>query len=134
MHTGSCLCGAVRYRYDGAIETLSMCHCRECQKAQGSAFVAVVPLNAADFHLLSGEAALKRFESSPGKWRVFCGHCGSPLWSERKDIPETKRLRVGTLDTPIAPITAFHAYVPEKAEWFVLNDGLAQYRAFPEND
>lgn len=132
MLRGSCLCGAVRFHYEGAAESLSMCHCRRCQKAQGSAFVAVVPMASAAFTLLSGEATLGHFESSPGKWRVFCRVCGSPLWSERADRPDVKRVRVGTLDDPIAPATRFHAFVREKAEWFVLKDGLPQYAEWPE--
>lgn len=133
MVSGSCLCGALRYRYDGVIDTLSMCHCRSCRKAQGTAFVAVVPLAADAFTLLTGEDQLRHFESSPGKRRVFCGTCGSPLWSERVDVPEIKRLRVGTLDTPIAPEHAFHAFVSEQAEWLTLGDGLPQYANWPES-
>lgn len=132
MLMGSCLCGSVRYRYEGLAETLSMCHCRRCQKAQGSAFVAVVPMATEAFTLLAGEQALGRFESSPGKFRVFCRECGSPLWSERSDRPEVKRVRAGTIDDPISPGTAFHAFVSEKVNWLPLDDGLPQYREWPE--
>ncbi|MBY8965325.1 GFA family protein [Algiphilus sp. NNCM1] len=133
MIQGSCLCGSVRYRYDGMAETLSMCHCRRCQKAQGTAFVAVVPMATEAFTLMAEAQTLGRYESSPGKIRVFCRNCGSPLWSERSDRPDVKRVRAGTIDDPIAPVTRFHAFVSEKAEWLPLGDGLPQYREWPES-
>jgi len=38
MIRGSCLCGKVKYEYDGEIEEIAMCHCSQCRKAQGGAF------------------------------------------------------------------------------------------------
>ena len=40
MLKGSCLCGQVRYEYDGDITEVSMCHCGQCRKAQGTAYAA----------------------------------------------------------------------------------------------
>ncbi|HCA63195.1 MAG TPA: GFA family protein, partial [Pseudomonas sp.] len=37
-HTGSCLCGVVRYRIDAPIDALTHCHCKMCRKAHGAAF------------------------------------------------------------------------------------------------
>lgn len=130
MHTGSCLCGKVEYEYHGEIDAISMCHCKQCQKAQGSAFVAVAPIRSADFHLTRGEAHLKEYRATPGKVRVFCAECGSPLYSARDDLPEAKRLRLGTLDTPIAPGRRVHAWVSSRAEWFELADDLPKFPEF----
>jgi hypothetical protein len=102
MHQGSCLCGKVGYEYRGKIDEVSMCHCKQCQKAQGSAFVAVAPIRSADFRITRGAEHLKEYRATPGKVRVFCAECGSPLYSARDDLPEARRLRLGTLDTPIA--------------------------------
>lgn len=37
--------------------------------------------------------SLKIYSSSPNKKRAFCGNYGTPLYSQRMDIPETIRLR-----------------------------------------
>ena len=37
MLKGSCLCGGVRYRADGAVEHASHCYCTMCQKQHGAA-------------------------------------------------------------------------------------------------
>ena len=38
MIRGSCLCGRVKYRINGALKRALNCHCSICHKAQGSAF------------------------------------------------------------------------------------------------
>jgi hypothetical protein len=129
MHTGSCLCGAVRYQINGEIAPIQLCHCGDCRKAQGSAFGANVPVATADFRLLSGEDSLRVYESSPGKERVFCGTCGSPILSRLTAHPERIRLRAGSLDAPVGAPLAFHFYVASKADWWPIDDDLEQYPA-----
>lgn len=127
MHQGSCLCGAVRYRINGDLGPIVFCHCRQCRKAQGSAFASNSPIRAADFELLSGADALRSYRATPLKERVFCGHCGSPLYSRRDDLPAVLRLRLGTLDTAIAERPSHHIYAASKAEWFEILDDLPRH-------
>lgn len=129
MLKGSCLCGGVRYEYHGEIRELSMCHCSQCRKAQGSAFVAVSPVESSRFVLVSGAELLKEFRMTPHKARVFCAQCGSPLYSARDDLPGIMRLRLGTVDTPFACGNAYHAFTGSKASWFEITDDLPQYPA-----
>jgi len=129
MHEGSCLCGGVRYRLDAEISELACCHCQQCRKAQGSAFGSNAPVARAAFSLVSGEALLKAYESSPGKRRVFCGRCGSPLWSERDNAPQLIRLRVGSLDTALLHVPDYHIHAADKAPWYEIRDAAPQYPA-----
>lgn len=121
MIEGGCLCGGVRYEYDGEIEEISICHCSQCRKAQGSAFSAVSPIDAAGFRIVSGAGMLKEFRATPGKARVFCANCGSPIYSARDDLPELKRLRLGTVDTAVACGNIYHIHVASKASWLDLD-------------
>lgn len=127
MIKGSCLCGGVRYEYDGELEEISLCHCSQCRKAQGSAFVAVSPIESARFRLISGAELLKEYRAVPHKARVFCGNCGSPLYSARDDLPELKRLRLGTVETPFRCQQTYHAYTGSKASWFDITDQLPKH-------
>ena len=38
-YPGGCACGAVRYRLTSAPMFVHCCHCRDCQRQTGSAFV-----------------------------------------------------------------------------------------------
>ena len=131
MHTGSCLCGRVQYEYDGEIDEISLCHCSQCRKAQGTAFAAVAPVRAERLNFTQGQQCLKAFRATPEKERVFCAECGSPLYSARDDLPEVKRLRLGTLDTPVVASKQYHAFVASKACWFEIKDDLPQHRGLP---
>lgn len=129
MVVGGCLCNGVRYEYHGEIEEISMCHCSMCRKAQGSAYVAISPIDSSKFNITQGQELLKEFRAVPHKARVFCSNCGSPLYSARDDFPSVKRLRLGTVETPIQCKHAYHIYVASKAEWEIIANGLLQ---FPE--
>ena len=126
-HTGSCLCGAVRYQITGDLAPIQLCHCVDCRKAQGTAFAANMPVAAEKLRFISGEETLRAYESSPGKERVFCGTCGSPILSRLIAQPETVRVRVGTLDAPVRAPLAFHFHVASKADWWPITDQLKQY-------
>ncbi|KZZ80349.1 aldehyde-activating protein, partial [Oleiphilus sp. HI0132] len=95
MIKGTCLCEEVQYQYDADIQEVAMCHCHQCKKAQGTPFVTNAPIESQYFTITSGADHLKTFMSSPNKKRVFCSNCGSPLYSQRTDMPETIRLRLG---------------------------------------
>ena len=127
MYTGSCLCGKVKFEIQGALDPIQICHCSQCRKAQGSAFATNIPVKEADFRILSGENELKSFDSSPGKQRVFCSHCGSPVLSKTVKLPGVVRVRAGTLDGDLATKPAFHIYFDSKANWIQIQDDLPKY-------
>ena len=127
-HTGSCLCGVVRYRIDAPINAVSHCHCKMCRKAHGAAFAsyAGVPLDA--FHLLSGKDQLGVYHSSEHVTRTFCIRCGSNLQFVDNREHELG-VAVGTLDSPLPPPTQSHIYVGSKAGWYEIADDLPQHPA-----
>ena len=127
MQTGACLCGAVKYEIAGDLAPIQLCHCAMCRRASGTAFAANMPVRAEDFRIVAGEASLKAYESSPGKARVFCRECGSPILSRSVGDPDMVRVRAGTLDEPAPTHAAFHFHVASKASWLPIADDLPQY-------
>ena len=124
MLRGSCLCGAVRYEIDGALGRIVHCHCSQCRKASGTAFATNAPVDASIFRVVAGADAIRRYESTEGKWRCFCSACGSPIYSETRSRPNVVRLRIGTLDSPAGGRPIAHFFASSKAEWFDIHDGL----------
>jgi hypothetical protein len=127
LHTGSCLCGAVRYEIAGDLAPIQLCHCQMCRRASGAAFAANMPVRAADFRVVAGEASLKSYRSGPEKERLFCADCGSPIISRTGADPDWVRVRVGGLDEPVDARPAFHFHVASKATSLPISDGLPQY-------
>lgn len=127
MQTGSCLCGKVQFEVTGDLEPIQICHCSQCRKAQGSAFVTNIPVKESNFRLVQGADELKSFESSPCKQRVFCSNCGSPILSKTTKLPGVVRLRAGTLNGELKTKPIYHIYFDSKANWFDVNDDLPKH-------
>lgn len=130
MIRGSCLCGKVKYEYDGEIEEIAMCHCSQCRKAQGGAFGTNSPVKTALLKF-TGSENIREFKSSPNKVRAFCQHCGSPLYSALEDLAGVCRLRLGTVDTEFTCDNKYHICVASKASWQTINDEFPQFSHKP---
>jgi len=124
---GSCSCGAVRYAYAGDFGTITVCHCSDCRKAQGSAAVVAAPVDARGMRWLQGAELIAEHESSPGKKRAFCSRCGAPLYSRRDDAPAVLRLRMGSIDTPVEARPAAHIFAARLPPWAAMDDDLPRY-------
>ena len=127
MHTGSCLCGAVRFEIEGPLAGIQLCHCSQCRRASGSAFASNLPVASANFRIVRGEQALTAYESSPGKQRLFCGRCGSPVISRMTADPSRVRVRAGLLDPPAEARPEFHFFTDSKADWWTIEGDLPRY-------
>ena len=131
VYKGSCLCGGIHYEIHGEIGEIIECHCQRCRKANGTAFATNAPIQKADFRIVKGEGLLKKFASTPTTERCFCSECGSPIISIKQETPDTYRLRLGTLDTPLEHKPTMHIFTAYKAEWDSISDGLPQFEERP---
>ena len=127
MYTGSCLCGGVRYRIDAEIESIEVCYCQQCRKAQGGPLATNAAVPAMAFHITAGAELLRAFASSPGEQRVFCRCCGSPILSKRSDTPAVVRIRVGTVNEPLRARPTAHYYTGSKCNWWEIRDDLPRF-------
>lgn len=100
-YTGNCLCGGVQFKIQGPLAPIQICHCSQCRKAQGAPIATNTPVSIAAFELTNGQDLLSEFESSPGKVRVFCSRCGSPVFSRKDTTPGILRIRAGLINEPL---------------------------------
>ena len=129
MYSGNCLCGGVRFQILEELEPIQVCHCSQCRKSQGTAFATNTPVKETAFQLDSGAELLKSFEASPGKQRVFCSVCGSPIYSKKDALPGVLRIRAGLINEPLSAKPVAHFYTGSKANWWPINDDLPQFEA-----
>ncbi len=132
---GSCLCGGVAYEVSGRASQFGYDHCSRCRKASGSAFMAELFCDPADFRWTAGESLLKVYEAPvrkapPGYRRVFCSVCGCSVPDVRADV-NLVFIPAGSLDEDPGIRPQAHIYVGYKAPWFEITDGLPQFHRNP---
>lgn len=81
--TGGCLCGAVRYECSARPVFMGNCHCRDCQRTTGTAYVAAV-LVPREAVAITGEVKQFDVKADSGQTfsRRFCPDCGSRLFGQ----------------------------------------------------
>jgi hypothetical protein len=117
-HEGGCLCGQVRYAFEGEPLLVAVCHCRHCQRQSGSAFSLVVAVTDQAF---SQQGTTRVFhdtgDSGQAVLRHFCENCGSPIVSIAGAIPGLTLIKGGTLDQPGQWTPTLEAYCDSSLPW-----------------
>lgn len=126
---GSCHCGRVHYEISGPPVRFAYCHCDDCRKICGSLYSAAMVIKAEHFRVTAGEDQLTAYESTPGKFRLFCRHCSSPVYARMNFRPGIVITRAGTLDDPPPDLhPQMHIWVKAKAPWYEILDQLPQHQ------
>jgi hypothetical protein len=126
--TGGCGCGAVRFEVTQPLHTAIYCHCSRCQRRTGTAASASARVVPGSFRLLRGEQHLRRWAPEGGAEKVFCGLCGSALYSQSPEDPDDIGLRLGSFDGDPGVRPQLRQYVADAAPWEAIpDDGLPQY-------
>ena len=133
LRSGGCLCGAVRYESAGEPLFSLQCHCRDCQRSSGTAYIAAMRVPAAGFRITKGapKRYLSRSDAGNEIARVFCGDCGSPLYVQVSTRPEIVGLRVGTLDDPSGFRAEADIFTKSAQPWDHMDPALPKYSAYP---
>jgi hypothetical protein len=132
VQSGRCLCGHVRYELEGELPPLVNCHCQFCRRAHGAAFVTLGWLPRSSFRFISGEDAVHKYSAGDG-FRCFCSLCGTRLFNGMENGEGFISLIVATLDEDLARGPVMHINLESKAAWYVVQDGLPQHQALPED-
>ena len=126
--TGGCLCGAVRYEYDGEIGPANYCHCADCRRCTGSAFNIGVRVAARQFRIVKGtpRGFTKTGDSGNALTRHFCPECGSPLYTSSPRHPEFFYLKAGCLDDPAVVHPTHQNWTRSRVPWAAIGPELPE--------
>jgi len=118
---GGCACGAVRYRLASDPLFTHCCHCLNCQRQTGSAFVINLLIEADRVELLAGDPRPIEVPRDDGsKQTIFrCPTCQVAVFSQY-GRPEVRFVRGGTLDEPSSFEPDVHIFTRSKLPWIVL--------------
>jgi hypothetical protein len=122
MAMGQCLCGAVRYRVDGPLGDVILCHCIDCRRWHGH--VSATSAAARDEMVLVEARGLRWIDSPDSETkarRAFCAECGSSLFW---DAPgnDTISIAAGTLDAPTGLRVTSHWFASQAGDYYELPD------------
>ncbi len=127
MHTGRCLCGAIRFRVAADPLAVRTCWCRQCQYfGAGSATVnAVFPSEAV---AIEGETASIQSLADSGATmtRRFCPSCGTQMFSQASTRLHQTVIRVGALDQPERFPPQATIWTSAAPPWACFDDALPQ--------
>ena len=132
---GRCACGEVRYRLTGRPMFVHCCHCRDCQRQTGSAFVLNAIYEQDRVELLSGDPEPTTMPTDSGRPHDThrCPACRTAVWSDygRRGF---RFVRVGTLEEPAALPPDVHIFTRSKLPWVSLPQGVPAFEVYYETE
>jgi hypothetical protein len=131
IRLGECACGAVRYRLASDPLFTHCCHCRNCQRQTGSAFVINVLIEGDRVEVLAGDPQPVDVPRDDGSnQRIFrCPICQVAVFSEY-GRPEVRFVRAGTLDDPSGVTPDVHIFTRSKVSWVMLPESVPAFEAY----
>ena len=122
---GGCACGVVRYRLTSEPMFVHCCHCLNCQRQTGSAFVINLLIEADRVELLSGEPEPVDVPRDDGSAQRIhrCPACQVAVYSEY-GRPEVRFVRGSTLDEPSSVAPDVHIFTRSKLPWVTLPEDV----------
>ena len=130
MRTGGCACGAVRYRLTSDPLFTHCCHCLNCQRQTGSAFVINLLIEADRMELDGDPLPIDVPRDDGSTQRIYrCPQCQVAVFSEYGG-PTVRFVRGGTLDDPSSIEPDVHIYTRSKLPWVSLPDSVPAFDAF----
>ena len=132
--TGGCACGKVRYELTAAPMFVHCCHCLDCQRQTGSAFVVNALIETDRIRMLSGEPVPVPVPTDSGRAHDIhrCPDCQTALWSDYGGRTYLRFVRVGTLDEPHRIAPDVHIYTRSKQPWVALPAEVPAFAEFYE--
>jgi hypothetical protein len=108
------------------------CHCRDCQRQTGSAFVLNALIETSRVALLAAEPVPVGVPTDSGRPHDIyrCPTCQIAVWSVYGGRTSIRFVRVGTLDEPAAFPPDIHIYTRSKQPWVTLPAGVPAFEAY----
>ena len=128
---GGCACGAVRYRLGSDPLFVHCCHCLNCQRQTGSAFVINLLIETDRVELLAGDPQPVDVPRDDGSkqtiWR--CPTCQVAVFSQYTR-PQVRFVRGGTLDDPASVAPDVHIFTRSKLPWVTLPESVPAFDVY----
>ena len=134
VHTGGCLCGAVRFEVQGDPLLSGACYCRDCQYVSGGAAAYGLMYPAEALTVTKGETRVfvVKGESGADVYRHFCPDCGVHLISHNGAHPQFRAIKAGVLDDPSCFKSEGSIWTSSAQPWHRIDPDLPNIPRNPE--
>ncbi len=130
--TGRCACGEVHYRASARPAFSWLCHCRDCQRASGSAYCAISYLSRDALVVQGGVRYHTVLADSGGRVsRGFCANCGSPMFILADLVPDLHGVWAASLDEPAGFEPVVQVWCGSAQAWDTLRPVLPRIAQAP---
>jgi len=125
---GGCACGAIRYECKSKPLLEYKCHCRACQRASGSGFVALLWVPIDRLKLTANKPRYYAVVADSGRQlkRGFCPTCGSNVLL-LPDLPGIIFIVAASLDDPSEFKPQQAIWTSSAQPWDILDTCLQQF-------
>ena len=129
---GGCACGEVRYRLASVPMFVNCCHCTECRRQTGSAFVVNGVIETSRIDVVSGQPEAVAVPTGSGRPHDIyrCPTCRIALWSDYGRRPALRFVRIATLDNPAALPPNAQIFTRSKLPWVKLSQDIPAFDIF----
>ena len=126
--SGGCACGAIRFECKADPVVALNCHCRDCQKANGIAYAAIVIVPKVAVQQV-GEPSYHKVVAKNGKAveRGFCRACGSQVTIRYERLPDIIGLQAGCLDDPTLYRPVMDVFTANAQPWDHMDSKLQKH-------
>ncbi len=121
-YSGQCLCGAIRYSADVEPVFMGNCHCKDCQRTSGSAFVPAIIFSEHDVTITGTvKYYCSNDDNGNSHSRGFCPECGSQLFGKFSNMSGMIGIKAGTLNETSNYVPKLDFYVASATNWDFMN-------------
>jgi hypothetical protein len=130
---GGCACKNIRYECAEEPIVQLICHCRDCQRASGSAFAPLMFFAADTFRFSKGTPIFHEVVGGSGRLiqRGFCGKCGSPISAHWPEVPHVQIVVPVSLDDPSAFQPTTEIWLSRAQAWHPVHPGTTKFDGRP---
>jgi hypothetical protein len=135
VRKGGCSCGEVRYRLTSDPLFVHCCHCLNCQRQTGSAFVINLLIEVDRLEIVAGKPQPVEVPRDDGSAQEIlrCPRCQTALYS-LYGHPTVAFVRAGTLDEPASVAPDVHIFTRSKLPWVELPESVPAFEVYYDTD
>jgi hypothetical protein len=131
--TGGCQCGQVRYESSAEPLFTGNCHCRDCQRSTGGAYMPASALPASELKV-NGEVKYYESLADSGNTfsRGFCPKCGGRVFGKTSGMPQLILITAGSLDDPSRFKPRMDFFTSSAQPWDHMDPALPKFPKLPQ--